>query len=293
MDGMTTADLKELSVPDVPNFDAAAARRRCRGYRRRILDISQTVTALHVAPAFSCIEIVDAVYNGLMRRDATGRPRDAFVMSKGHGVMAQYAVLEDVGILPADDLDRYCRPDGRLGAHPDAGLPGIPASTGSLGHGLAIAAGMAYADRLQGEDRRTYVLIGDGEAQEGSIWEAVMQAPNLGLGNLVAFLDFNDYQGLGRTSETHPHFYPVADKIERFGWEAVDIDGHDPAAIVAAVARARGDRPLMVVCRTVKGMGVSYMIDAPIWHYRSPSPAEYAQALDELAAAARADGSDA
>lgn len=270
-------------------FDAAAARRRCRAYRRRILEVSQTVSALHVAPAFSCIEIVDAVYNRLMRRDADGAPAEDFVMSKGHGVMAQYVVLEDLGVLPRADLDRYCKPDGRLGAHPDAGLPGIPASTGSLGHGLAIAAGMAYADRLQGSDRRTYALIGDGEAQEGSIWEAIMQAPNLGLGNLIVFLDFNDYQGLGRTRDTHPHFYPVADKVERFGWEAADVDGHDAAAVVAAVEGARGDRPLMVVCRTVKGQGVSYMIDAPIWHYRSPDPAEYAQALAELDAEARKD----
>ena len=271
-------------------FDPAAARRRCRAYRRRILDISQRVSALHIAPAFSCIEIVDAIYNGLMRRDADGRPCDSFVMSKGHGVMAQYAVLEALGLLPSEELDRYCRPNGHLGAHPDAGRFGIAASTGSLGHGLAIAAGMAYADRLQGDDRRTFVVIGDGEAQEGSVWEAIMQAPNLKLGNLVAFLDFNDYQGLGRTRETHPHFYPFADKAERFGWEAVDIDGHDPAAIVGAVAGAGGGRPLMVVCRTVKGMGVSYMIDAPIWHYRSPDPEEYAQALGELAEAARADG---
>lgn len=264
--------------------DARAARRRCRRYRRRILDLSRTVPALHVAPAFSCLEIVDAIYNRLIRRGVDGAPKDAFVMSKGHGVMAQYAVLEDLGILPTAILDRYCRPDGLLGAHPDAGQPGIEASTGSLGHGLAIAAGMAYADRLQSVDRRTHVLIGDGEAQEGSIWEAIMQAPNLGLDNLIAYLDFNDYQGLGRTRETHPHFYPVAEKVVQFGWEAVDIDGHDFSAIVAAVEGRRGGKPLMLVCRTVKGQGVSYMIDAPIWHYRSPNPEEYAQALAELAA---------
>lgn len=270
----------------VDDRDIEAAKRRCRRYRHRILDISQRVSALHVAPAFSCIEIVDAVYNILMRRDPDGALLlDGFVMSKGHGVMAQYVALEDLGIMPTAEVERYCQPDGLLGAHPDYGNPGIEASTGSLGHGLAIAAGMAYADRLQGKaERDTYVVIGDGEAQEGSIWEAVMMAPNLGLGNLVVFLDFNDYQGLGRTTETHPHFYPVAEKVAAFGWEAVDIDGHDTSAIVAAVAGRRRDRPLMAVCRTVKGKGVSFMIDAPIWHYRSPNPAEYAQALAELAA---------
>ena len=205
-------------------------------------------------------------------------------MSKGHGVMAQYAILEDLGILPGAALDAYCTPQGTLGAHPDYGVPGIEASTGSLGHGLALAAGMAYADRLKGEDRTTFVVLGDGEMQEGSIWEAVMMAPNLKLDNLVAFLDFNDYQGLGRTTETHPHFLPMSEKLRSFGWEAADVDGHDSAAVADAVRNRRGGRPLFLTCRTVKGRGVSYMIDAPIWHYRSPNAQEYAQALTELAA---------
>ncbi|WP_413992694.1 transketolase [Labrys okinawensis] len=269
-------------ISNIQNWQAV--RDRCREYRRRILAISQTVPALHLAPAFSCLEIVDAVYNLLMRRQPDGSLADGFVMSKGHGVMAQYAVLEDLGILPTSLLNSYCQPHGHLGAHPDYGQPGIEASTGSLGHGLALAAGMAYADRLQGADRTTHVVLGDGEMQEGSIWEAIMMAPNLKLGNLVAFLDFNDYQGLGRTTETHPHFLPVSEKLTSFGWEAVDVDGHDSAAIVEAVQNRRGDKPFFLTCRTVKGRGVSYMIDAPIWHYRSPNKDEYALALAELAA---------
>lgn len=261
--------------------DILAAKRRCIGWRRRILEVSQQVAALHAAPAFSALEMVDAVYHALMRPGG----RDCFLMSKGHGVMAQYVMLEAQGILSRRDLDAYCTRDGRLGAHPDYGTPGIAASTGSLGHGLALACGMAYADRVQGDDRITYCLLGDGEMQEGSVWEAVMMAPNLGLGNLVALVDFNDFQGLGRTSETHPHFYPLADKAQGFGWDAVDLDGHDWAALVAAIRNRRGDRPLLVVGRTVKGKGVSFMENAAIWHYRSPNPQEYAQALAELAAA--------
>ena len=271
-----------MTIPNSPDW--AAARDRCRQYRRRILAVSQTVSALHVAPAFSCLEIVDAVYNILMRRNGDGTPTDGFVMSKGHGVMAQYAVLEDLGILPTSALDTYCTPAGILGAHPDYGNPGIEASTGSLGHGLALAAGMAYADKLKGEARTTFVVLGDGEMQEGSVWEAVMMAPNLKLDNLVAFLDFNDYQGLGRTTETHPHFMPMSEKLRSFGWEAADVDGHDSAAVVEAVRNRAGGKPLFLTCTTVKGRGVSYMIDAPIWHYRSPSKDEYKQALDELAA---------
>lgn len=268
----------------IPNtVDSRSAARRCLAYRRRILGVSQRVSALHVAPAFSCLEIVDAVYNVLMRRGSDGATLDGFVMSKGHGVIAQYVVLEALGIMPTHEIEAYCTPDGQLGAHPDYGTPGIEASTGSLGHGLAIAAGMAYADQIQGDDRVMYVVLGDGEMQEGSIWEAIMMAPNLKLGNLVAFLDFNDYQGLGRTTETHPHFLPMSEKVRSFGWDAADVDGHDTTAIVEAVRGRDPSKPLLVTCRTVKGKGVSYMIDAPIWHYRSPNPSEYEQALAELA----------
>lgn len=269
----------KVLIRNAPDWDEA--RERCRRYRRRILDISQRISALHIAPAFSCLEMVDAIYNIIMRR-SEGRPSDTFVMSKGHGVMSQYVVLEDLGILSREQLDAYCTPHGILGAHPDYGVPGIEASTGSLGHGLAIAAGMAYADRVRKQDRTTFVVLGDGEMQEGSIWEAVMMAPNLKLSNLVALLDFNNYQGLGKTTETHPHFLPMSEKLSSFGWEAVDIDGHSHEAIVDAIRDRRGDRPLFLTCTTVKGKGVSYMTDAPIWHYRSPNPDEYTQALREL-----------
>lgn len=275
---MANCDPKEA-----PGSDALAARRRCLSYRRRILDISQQVSALHVAPAFSCLEIVDTIYHSLMRRRADGSFRDTFLMSKGHGCLSQYVILEALGILSKSDIALYCRPEGRLGAHPDFGVPGIEASTGSLGHGLGMALGMAYGDRLLGEERDVYVLLGDGEMQEGSVWEAMMMAANLRLSNLVAFVDVNDFQGLGRTSETHPFFYPVPDKAVAFGWEAAEINGHDHAAIVGAVDRRRRQSPLLVVCRTVKGKGVSYMENVPIWHYRSPNPQEYQLALAELA----------
>jgi transketolase len=274
-----------MAVSNTPDWEAA--RERCRHYRHRILQISQRISALHIAPAFSCLEMVDAVYNILMQRHG-GPVSDTFVMSKGHGVMAQYVVLEELGILSKDALETYCTPNGILGAHPDYGNPGIEASTGSLGHGLAIAAGMAYADRIRKQDRTTYVVLGDGEMQEGSIWEAIMMAPNLKLSNLVAFLDFNNYQGLGKTTETHPHFLPMSEKVASFGWEAVDVDGHDHEAMVEAIRGRKGDKPLFLTCTTVKGKGVSYMIDAPIWHYRSPNPVEYAQALEELGFKAKA-----
>jgi transketolase len=267
------------------SLDVAAARRRCLGYRRRILDISQQVGALHIAPAFSCTEITDVLYNSLMRREADSSYRDVFLMSKGHGCMIQYVILEEQGVLSRADLDAYCKPHGRLGAHPDYETPGIAASTGSLGHGLGMATGQAYAEKLKETDVLIYCVLSDGEFQEGSTWEAMMMAANLKLDNLIALMDFNDFGGLERMSDGHQAFYPLVPKAESFGWEAVEVDGHDAAAIHEAVVNRRGGRPMLVVCRTVKGKGISYMENVPIWHYRSPNKDEYQQGLKELAEA--------
>ena len=215
-----------MTVP-ANRLDLAGAPERCRAYRRRILEISQQVQALHIASAYSCTEIVDALYNILMAESG-----DTFLMSKGHGCMIQYVILEERGILGRADLDAYCRAGGRLGCHPDYGNPGIEASTGSLGHGLSMALGMAYAERVKKTGGTVHAVLSDGELQEGSTWEAVMMASSLGVTNLVVVVDNNDFQSLGRTSETHPSFYPVVEKFQAFGWEAVELPGHDAAALV-------------------------------------------------------------
>jgi transketolase len=261
---------------------AESAVERCRRYRRRILDISQRGVVLHIAPAFSCLELVDAAYHELMRRD--GPLPDTFVMSKGHGCLSQYILLEDIGVLTEQHLDSYCKPGGVLGSHPDYGVPGIEASTGSLGHGLGMAVGMALADKVRGDNRTVFVVMSDGELQEGSVWEAMMLAPSIGVRNLVALVDLNDFQSLGRTSETLPNFYPMKSKVEAFGWDCREVNGHDSAAIVAAVRGRDVSKPMMVLARTTKGKGVSYMENVPIWHYRSPSPEEYQQAIKEIEA---------
>ena len=264
------------------SVDGAAARQRCLSYRRRILDISQHVGALHVAPAFSCMEIVDVIYHEMMRSPESAESPDVFLMSKGHGCMVQYVILEEMGVLGRRDLDLYCKPEGRLGTHPDYGVPGMAASTGSLGHGMGLATGMAYAERLQKRDGRVFLVLSDGECQEGSTWEAAMMAANLKLDNLIAFVDMNDFSGLERMSEGHPAFHPLAPKFEAFGWETAEVNGHTAEEIAAAVGNRRRGRPMAVVCNTVKGKGVSYMENVPIWHYRAPNPDEYRQALDEL-----------
>lgn len=266
-----------------PNFfDMHRSKDRCRAYRRRILDISQQVQALHIGSAYSCTEIVDVIYNGLMRRGSDRASSDTFVMSKGHGCMIQYVILEDLEVLTRNDLDLYCKPGGILGCHPDFGSPGIEASTGSLGHGLGMAVGMAAAERGRRSGNLIFVVLSDGEVQEGSTWEAVLMASSMGLSNLIAFVDNNDFQSLGRTSETHPSFYPLVDKFAAFGWDLLEVDGHDAASIYDAVVSRKGDRPLMIVAKTTKGKGVSYMENVPIWHYRSPNATEYQDALAEL-----------
>ena len=265
-------------------FDTAAARRRCMRYRRRILDVSQKVTALHIAPAFSCLEMTDVIYHALMR-PGSGSERflDVFLMSKGHGCMSQYAILEDLGVMPTEEIERYCTPAGILGAHPDRGNPGITASTGSLGHGLGIAVGMAYAEMLKGADAVVHVVLSDGELQEGSTWEAVMTAANHRLANLLLFVDMNDFSGLERMSEAHPAVYPVVEKFRAFGWEAVEVNGHNAGAVYEAVTSRARARPFALIGKTVKGRGVSFMEHVPIWHYRSPNKEEYASALRDLA----------
>ena len=267
------------------SFDGRVARQRATKYRRRILDMSQQVSALHIGGAYSCTEIVDCIYNEFMRPGPQGgKSPDTFLMSKGHGCMIQYAILEDLGILTREDLDNYCTPGGRLGTHPDYGNPGIEASTGSLGHGLSMVVGMALAERGHRTGGVIYSVLSDGEVQEGSTWEAILMASSLRLTNIVAFIDNNDFQSLGRTSQTHPSFYPLTPKLEAFGWETAEFDGHDPQAIYEAVTARTGQKPFMGIAKTTKGKGVSYMENVPMWHYRSPNKDEYAQAIRELEA---------
>jgi transketolase len=203
-------------------------------------------------------------------------------MSKGHSCMVQYVILEDMGVLTHEDLDLYCKAGGRLGCHPDYGNPGIEASTGSLGHGMGLAVGMAYADKIHSKDSLLYLVISDGELQEGSTWETMMMAANLGSDNLIALLDHNGSQSFGHTRETHPKFYPIREKVEAFGWECEEVNGHDASAVYNKVINRKGGLPFMLIGNTVKGRGVSFMENKPIWHYRSPNKEEYIQAITEL-----------
>lgn len=255
---------------------------RCKEFRRRILEISRQVSAVHIGSAFSCLEIVETIYYSLS--DLTkSDPKDIFILSKGHGCLSQYVVLEGLGILGNGHIANYCTKDGVLGVHPDRGNPGIIASTGSLGHGLAMAVGMAYALREKKNSGRVHCVISDGELQEGSTWEAVLLAGALKLSNLICYIDNNDLQSLERTSSTHPNLYPITEKFASFGWVAQLVDGHISSEIIKVARNNSESKPLAIVCKTVKGKGISFMENVPIWHYRSPNDVEYQLALKELA----------
>lgn len=260
------------------------AKQRCLNYRKRILELSRKLGALHIAPAFSCLEIVDALYYAVMRREKGESAKfiDTFILSKGHGALAQYTVLEGLGILKESELDNICQPNGRLGGHPDYGLPGIEASTGSLGHGLPIALGMALADKMFKVDRVVYVLMSDAEMQEGSVWEAMLLAPALKLDNLAVVVDSNDFQVLDRISKINPNFYPIEDKVLSFGWEFAEANGHNFLAVEKSIKNRKGGKPHLVSAWTVKGRGVSFMENNSIWNFRSPSEEEYELAVKEL-----------
>ena len=262
-------------------FSISKSKFRCRNYRERILHVSQKVNAIHAAGAFSALEMVDVIYYGLMRKRKK-KFLDTFLMSKGHGCMSQYTVLESLGILKKNYLDNYCTKEGKLGCHPDYGIPGIEASTGSLGHGMGLAVGMAHADVINKKDRKIYLMVSDGELQEGSTWESMMMAANLNLTNLVCFLDHNGSQSFGHTKETHPKFYPIKEKISAFGWECVEANGHDQEDLIKKFNNRDGNKPFMIIGNTIKGKGVSFMENKPIWHYRSPNKEEYKIAINEL-----------
>ena len=256
-----------------------------RRVREHVLRESRRANVGHIGSALSVADIVAALYGGILRIEAPDDPeRDRFVLSKGHAALALYAALALRGWLSLEALATYCGEDSLLGVHPEADLPGVDFSTGSLGHGLAMAAGSALAARKSGSSRRVFVLVSDAELNEGSTWEAVMFAAQHRLSNLYVFVDANGQQALGFTRDIIA-IENAAERFAAFGWNASELDGHDGTAIRAAVEAAADDpRPHVFVARTVFGRGVSFMTSRIKWHYWPMSAAEFEQAMDEIAA---------
>ena len=243
---------------------------RLKAIRRDILEMAEHSS--HVAPALSCVEILAALYSGVLRVNPASpleNDRDIFILSKGHGCMALYAVLAQAGFIDRKLLKTYGANGSGLAEHPlSCQVPGVEFASGSLGHGLAVAAGVAKAFKLRAKDFKAFVLLGDGECDEGSVWEAVATARIHGLDNLTAIVDWNGLQACGACSEVSQGIHLPA-CWEAFGWHVIEVDGHDFHALRDLLAAANQTaKPRVVFCRTVKGKGIDFMEHNLEWHYR-------------------------
>jgi transketolase len=248
----------------------------------------------HTGGSLSCVDILNVLYNCILRVSPATRldpDRDRYIQSKGHSVEALYVVLADRGFFPADELATLCRYRSHFVGHPTRKIPGIEQNTGALGHGLPLAVGTALAGRLDDAAYRVFTLLGDGELAEGSNWEAALAGAHYRLDNLTVIIDCNTLQITGRTRDVMNH-EPLPEKWAAFGWAVRTVDGHDLAALTAALERPlEAGKPTAIIARTVKGRGVSFMQDVGKWHHGVPSDDEYARAQAELdAALAQLDG---
>jgi transketolase len=223
----------------------------------------------HVGPSFSLVEIMRVLYDDVIT------PRDKVILSKGHGCLALYAMLADKGIIDVSELDRFCREGAMLGGHPEHHIPGVHVSTGSLGHGLSLGIGFALADRTS----RVFVILGDGECDEGSIWEAALCAGKHKLSNLTVIVDYNKRQSYGTVEEVQP-LEPLHAKWDDFGFGVADSDGHDVEELRGVLGHiAESAEPLAFICHTVKGKGVPEVENHPLWHHKDTFTAEDAARL--------------
>ncbi|MDQ0839928.1 transketolase [Sphingomonas faeni] len=262
---------------------------RANWMRRRLLAMIVKAGQGHPGGDLSATDVLAALYFDVLRIDPAhprAPGRDRFVMSKGHCTGALYSALAGRGFFPEEELDTYLAPESRLNGHPNrVYLPGVETNTGPLGHGFPVAVGIAIAGQIDSADYRVFALTGDGELQEGSIWEAAMLAGHRKLGRLTVVVDRNGLQQGARTEDTNT-LEPLADKWRAFGWDVVGIDGHDHGAILRAfdAAAEPREKPLCIIANTVKGRGVSFMQDQAGWHHGVPSAAQYAQAIGEIEA---------
>jgi transketolase len=254
--------------------------------RRTVLDMAFQGSTVHIACAFSLMEIMAVLYRGWLRLGDTPRSegRDYLVLSKGHGVMAQYACLKELGWIGNGDLQNYFGDGTRLKGLSDAHVPGLEVTSGSLGHGLSVGVGLALAAQRRGTDQRTFAIVGDGELNEGAIWEALLFAAHFELSNLMVIVDENGFQAMGSTREVM-RLGCVAEKLGAFGFDTREVDGHDEAALndsIADLIHSTNRRPKAIVAQTIKGKGVSFMERDNRWHYTRLTAETYSAALAEL-----------
>jgi len=270
-------------------LDVKALKEKCKELRKDILTLITRAGSGHPGGSLSSVEIVVTLYKTTLRFDPK-RPdwteRDRFILSKGHGCPTVYAVLADCGFFPKDELWKFRKLGAMLQGHIDRRVPGVELSTGSLGQGLSVANGMALAAKLDGKDYRVYCLLGDGEIEEGAVWEAIETSGFRHLDNLCAILDANTVQQNGPVREIRD-LEPLGGKIREFGWEVIEVDGHNVEALAQAYRKAREaiEKPTFIIARTMKGKGVSFMEGAHQWHGKAPSEEQLEKALAEIEAA--------
>ncbi len=256
--------------------------------RKRVLEMTVNAGAGHIAPSFSCIDILVALYYGGILHIKPKNPewlkRDRFILSKGHAAVALYAILADLGFFPVSELMTFTFQGSRLGGHTENTIPGVEAFTGSLGHGLSIAAGLALAAKMDRKKYITVALLGDGECHEGSTWEASLFAGHHHLNNLIAIIDHNKLSATDFLKNSL-EIEPLKHKWQAFGWDVVVVDGHSFKNLINVFNKFKvrlSKKPLAVIAMTTKGKGISFMENQPIWHYRIPVGEELKIALKEL-----------
>ena len=271
-------------------MDATQLAHKANDIRKDILVMITEAGSGHPGGSLSCTDILTALYfGGVLDHDAADpkKPgRDRFILAKGHAAPALYATLAHAGYFPTEELVTLRKLGTRLQGHPDSNLvPGVEVSTGSLGQGLSVAAGLACGLRLSGEEGHVFTVLGDGECEEGQVWEALMFAAHYKLDNLCVIIDNNGLQIDGPVEQVMSS-YPILDKLRAFGLEAAEVDGHDFDALEAAFAQAKTvkGKPFAIVMRTTKGKGVSYMENQVGWHGKAPNGEQYEQAMAELGA---------
>jgi transketolase len=255
-----------------------------REIRKNILRMVHQAKASHVASALSIVDILTVLYGEVMRLDSKqpkAEARDRFILSKGHACAAVYATLAEVGFIPKEQLETYGADFSWLMNHISHKVAGVEFSTGSLGHGLPFGVGKALACKAKQASWRTYVLLSDGEMDEGSNWEALMFASHHKLESLTAIIDYNKLQSLDSVANTLG-LEPLAEKLRAFGWNVREVDGHNHEELVNAMHQSSNDKPTAVVAHTTKGKGVSFMEHSVAWHYKNPTDEQLAQALLEL-----------
>lgn len=267
-----------------PGFDAKVLR-------KTVLDMAYAGATVHIGCAFSIIELLAVLYRSHLRypgNDPMAAERDYLVLSKGHGVMAQYACMRELGWLKDEAFTGYFADGSDLKGLSDSRIPGLEVTSGSLGHGFSVGVGMAMGAKLRGTDQKTYALVGDGEINEGPIWEGALFSAHHALKNFMVIVDENGFQAMGRTQEVLD-LGSIQAKFESFGFEAVNVDGHDEAAIDRAISQlwtSSSTAPKALIAKTVKGKGVSFMENNNMWHYTRLEPDTYRQALAAVAGSA-------